>query len=50
MVKFNIFIRKMEFLPEKLNAGRIGVGNIMHSIGKNPQPVNVKFTGKNTFD
>ena len=36
--------------PEKLNEGRIGVGNIGHSIGKNPQPVNVKFTGKNTFD
>ena len=36
--------------PEKLNEGRVGVGNIGHSIGKNPQPVNVKFTGKNTFD
>ena len=36
--------------PEKLNAGRIGIGNVMHSIGKNAQPVNVKFTGKNTFD
>ena len=36
--------------PEKLNEGRIGVGNIGHSIGKNPQPVNVKFTGKRTFD
>ena len=36
--------------PEKLNAGRVGVGNIGHSIGKNPQPVNVKFTGRNTFD
>ena len=36
--------------PEKLNAGRLGVGNVMHSIGKNVQPVNVKFTGKNTFD
>jgi photosystem I subunit 2 len=36
--------------PEKLNEGRIGVGNIGHSIGKNAQPVNVKFTGKNTFD
>ena len=35
--------------PEKLNEGRIGVGNVGHSIGKNPQPVNVKFTGKNTF-
>ena len=31
--------------PEKVNEGRIGVGNIGHSIGKNPQPVNVKFTG-----
>ena len=36
--------------PEKLNAGRVGVGNIGHSIGKNAQPVNLKFTGKNTFD
>jgi len=36
--------------PEKLNEGRVGVGNVMHSIGKNEQPVNVKFTGKNTFD
>ena len=36
--------------PEKLNAGRVGVGNIGHSIGKNLQPVNVKFTGKRTFD
>ena len=36
--------------PEKLNEGRIGVGNVGYSIGKNPNPVNVKFTGKNTFD
>ena len=36
--------------PEKLNEGRVGVGNIGHSIGKNPQPVDVKFTGKRTFD
>jgi photosystem I subunit 2 len=35
--------------PEKLNEGRLGVGNIGHSIGKNAEPVNVKFTGKNTF-
>ena len=35
--------------PEKLNAGRVGVGNVGHSIGKNPQPVNVKFTGKPTY-
>ena len=32
------------------NAGRVGGGNVGHSIGKNPQPVNVKFTGKDTFD
>jgi len=36
--------------PEKVNAGRIGVGNISHSIGKNDQPVNKKFTGQNTYD
>jgi photosystem I subunit 2 len=36
--------------PEKLNEGRVGVGNVYHSIGKNPQPVNFKFTGCNTFD
>ena len=36
--------------PEKVNEGRIGVGNVMHSIGKNPQPVSVKFTGKATYD
>ena len=36
--------------PEKLNEGRVGVGNIGHSIGKNAQPVNVKFTTKKTFD
>ena len=36
--------------PEKLNPGRVGVGNVGHSIGKNPQPVSVKFTGKRTYD
>ena len=36
--------------PEKLNKGRVGVGNVGHSIGKNPQPVSVKFTGKSTYD
>jgi photosystem I subunit 2 len=36
--------------PEKINQGRVGVGNVMHSIGKNPQPVSVKFTGKATYD
>lgn len=36
--------------PEKVNDGRIGVGNIAHSIGQNDNPVNKKFTGKNTYE
>ena len=36
--------------PEKLNAGRVGIGNVGHSIGKNVEPVSVKFTGKSTID
>nr|YP_009511281.1 photosystem I reaction center subunit II [Gracilariopsis longissima]AXI97158.1 photosystem I reaction center subunit II [Gracilariopsis longissima]UAD89074.1 photosystem I reaction center subunit II [Gracilariopsis longissima] len=36
--------------PEKVNAGRSGVGNISHSIGKNKNPVNKKFTGKATYE
>lgn len=36
--------------PEKVNEGRIGVNNKNFSIGKNPNPIRVKFTGKDTFD
>nr|YP_010170989.1 photosystem I reaction center subunit II [Chondria tumulosa]QSD57130.1 photosystem I reaction center subunit II [Chondria tumulosa] len=36
--------------PEKSNEGRIAVGNIMHSIGKNKNPVSKKFTGKATYE
>nr|YP_010951774.1 Photosystem I reaction center subunit II [Laurencia elata]WMP12713.1 Photosystem I reaction center subunit II [Laurencia elata] len=36
--------------PEKSNEGRIGVGNIAHSIGKNDNPVNKKFTGQATYE
>nr|YP_010196389.1 photosystem I reaction center subunit II [Gracilaria cearensis]UAD83786.1 photosystem I reaction center subunit II [Gracilaria cearensis] len=36
--------------PEKANSGRIGIGNINHSIGKNENPVNRKFTGKATYE
>nr|QCI06407.1 photosystem I reaction center subunit II [Dictyurus purpurascens] len=36
--------------PEKVNEGRIGVGNIQHNIGKNNNPVNKKFTGKATYE
>nr|YP_010199013.1 photosystem I reaction center subunit II [Hydropuntia urvillei]UAD88462.1 photosystem I reaction center subunit II [Hydropuntia urvillei] len=36
--------------PEKVNPGRIGIGNISHSIGKNANPINRKFTGKATYE
>ena len=36
--------------PEKVNPGREGVGNIQHSIGKNDNPVNKKFTGQATYE
>ena len=37
-------------VPEKVNAGRVGVNNINHSIGKNAQPIEKKFTGQNTYE
>ena len=36
--------------PEKVNEGRTMVGHNSRSIGANPNPANLKFTGKNTFD
>jgi photosystem I subunit 2 len=36
--------------PEKSNAGREPVGKIDRNIGSNPEPIAVKFSGKNTFD
>nr|QCI06213.1 photosystem I reaction center subunit II [Dicranema revolutum] len=36
--------------PEKVNPGREGIGNIQHSIGKNDNPVNKKFTGQATYE
>ena len=36
--------------PEKVNQGRQGVGNIGHSIGKNDNPINKKFTNKATYE
>ena len=32
--------------PEKVNEGRVGVGNVSHSIGKNLNPAQIKFTTK----
>ena len=48
IIKFIVFFpnNEVQYLhlrdgvfPEKLNQGRIGVGNIGHSIGKNPPEV-----------
>ncbi|KAL2463929.1 Photosystem I reaction center subunit II-2 [Forsythia ovata] len=36
--------------PEKVNAGREGVGLNLRSIGKNASPIEVKFTGKQVYD
>ncbi|KAL3648952.1 hypothetical protein CASFOL_005355 [Castilleja foliolosa] len=36
--------------PEKVNAGRAGVGQNFRSIGKNASPIEVKFTGKQVYD
>ncbi|GFP84016.1 photosystem i reaction center subunit ii chloroplastic [Phtheirospermum japonicum] len=36
--------------PEKVNAGRSGVGLNFRSIGKNASPIEVKFTGKQVYD
>jgi len=36
--------------PEKVNQGRVAVNSVARSIGKNPDPVKVKFTGKATYE
>ena len=36
--------------PEKVNAGRTAVNNRNFSIGKNPNPVSVKFSGISTYE
>lgn len=35
--------------PEKVNAGRVAVGTNSRSIGKNPEPVTLKFSGKTPY-
>jgi photosystem I subunit II len=37
-------------VPEKVNAGRESVNNILHSIGKNKNPIEKKFTNEGTYD
>jgi photosystem I subunit 2 len=36
--------------PEKVNAGRVAVSSVSRKIGDNPNPISVKFTGKETYD
>ena len=36
--------------PEKVNEGRIAVGKREFSIGKNPNPGSIKFTGKASYE
>jgi photosystem I subunit 2 len=36
--------------PEKVNAGRVAVGKREFSIGKNPNPASIKFTGTASFE
>jgi photosystem I subunit 2 len=36
--------------PEKVNDGRIAVGKREFSIGKNPNPASIKFTGASSFE
>nr|YP_009545431.1 photosystem I subunit II [Mallomonas splendens]YP_009545475.1 photosystem I subunit II [Mallomonas splendens]AYO28585.1 photosystem I subunit II [Mallomonas splendens]AYO28629.1 photosystem I subunit II [Mallomonas splendens] len=36
--------------PEKVNEGRVAVGKREFSIGKNPNPATIKFTGNSTFE
>jgi photosystem I subunit 2 len=35
--------------PEKVNFGRLSVGKRSFSIGKNPNPISVKFSGEETY-
>ena len=36
--------------PEKVNEGREAVGSKARSIGQNPNPATIKFSGKETFE
>ncbi|MEM1425102.1 MAG: photosystem I reaction center subunit II PsaD [Cyanobacteria bacterium P01_H01_bin.130] len=36
--------------PEKVNEGRTAVGSKSRSIGQNPNPATIKFSGKETFE
>ena len=36
--------------PEKVNPGRVAVNTRTFSIGKNPNPAQIKFSGTATYD
>ena len=36
--------------PEKVNPGRVSVNNRSFSIGKNPNPASIKFSGMSTYE
>jgi photosystem I subunit 2 len=36
--------------PEKVNEGRVAVGKREFSIGKNPNPASIKFSGNTTYN
>jgi photosystem I subunit 2 len=36
--------------PEKVNEGRVAVGKREFSIGKNPNPASIKFTGTSSYE
>lgn len=36
--------------PEKVNQGRVAVNSVPRSIGENPNPSQIKFSGKNAYD
>ena len=36
--------------PEKVNPGRVAMNSRDFSIGKNPDPASIKFSGKTTYD
>lgn len=36
--------------PEKVNEGRPAINSVPRSIGQNPSPAKVKFSGKTTYD
>nr|AIM52729.1 photosystem I reaction center subunit II [Ochromonas sp. CCMP1393]AIM52808.1 photosystem I reaction center subunit II [Ochromonas sp. CCMP1393] len=36
--------------PEKVNEGRVAVGKREFSIGKNPNPASIKFTGTQSYE